>query len=50
LTLSTQVTDIFGNVSTASSNYSFVAGADQIYAIQTNNNSAAVATLSPLAQ
>ena len=48
LTMSTPVTDIFGSVSSSTMNYAFVVGVDQIYAIRTDNNSAALSTLSAL--
>jgi len=41
-------TDVFGNITSTPMNYAFVVGADQIFAIRTDNNAAALATLSSL--
>ena len=46
LTLNTPFSDMDGNVSYSTANYVFVAGVDQVIAIRTGANSAAVSTLS----
>ena len=45
-TLNIPSTDINGNVSNSAANYVFVSGVDQVYAIRTDANTAAISTLS----
>lgn len=47
-TLNIPSTDINGNVSNSAANYVFVSAVDQVYAIRTDANTAAVSTLSAL--